>query len=623
LKKSRHAVRIALLWIVIAAAYSNSFQAALVFDNIPAISQDPRIREVSATNLHEIVAGQYWFNNTTSGLYRPLTTLSYLFNYAIVGNADDPAGYHVVNLLIHLANVAMVYVLGLVVLGDWWALALAALWGLHPVLVESVTNIVGRADLLAAFGVLGGLLCAIFGTRPIWLLWLALFQAIGLFSKESAAVLPAIILLYDLAFAARIDWRKRAVQYAILLIPFAIFFWMRAATKAHLLVNPAENPLISASFWTARLTAVKVIGLLNWLFLAPLHLSADYSYNAVPLGGPGCFLALAICAAGIAGAIVYRRKWPAVFFFVLFFFVVIAPTSNVFLIIGSIMAERFLYLPAVGLAGCVVFALSRFRYGLAAAGMICALLGIRTYIRNFDWADGVSLWSSAVEVSPNAARAHNNLAFEYSRIPGRMADAIAEYQVALKIRPDYPEAHFNLGNALLAVGKPADAIAQFRAAVQAAPLYAEAHNNLGNAMLQAGDAAGIAEIETAGRLSPEFAGNIAAAHDAWGQRLLQAGKGAEAIAEFQAAIRARPNFAQAHANLGSAFLSAGRPGDAIAEYRTATQLDPRMADAHFNLGNALLQLGRVPEAIAEFEAVLKIHPDAEVAGILERLRGRH
>src|SRR5262249_39841431 len=160
-------------------------------------------------------------------------------------------------------------------------------------------------------------------------------------------------------------------------------------------------------------------------------------------------------------------------FFIFFFFVTLAPTANIFLLVGSIMAERFLYLPSAGLAGCCVFLLSRVkitpRITAAILAIVCVALGARTYARNLDWTDGVTLWSGAIEVNPNAARAHNNLAFEYTQIPGRNRDAIAEYQAALRIEPDYPDAHFNLGNAYLAVHQLPDAIDHFRAAAQLAP----------------------------------------------------------------------------------------------------------------------------------------------------------
>src|ERR1039458_1788312 len=192
----RHAWRMLALWALVLAAYSNSFESGLVF-----------------------------------------------------GNATHPAGYHWVNLALHGVNVSLVYLLGILVLGaPAPALALAALWGLHPLLTESVTNIVGRADLLAGFGVLAGLLCyaksaTALGRRKLfWLAAMVAAQTAGIFSKENAAVLPGIMLLYDLTWSPRAAWRERAPAYAALMLPLAAFFYLRVALQVHILAPFADNP---------------------------------------------------------------------------------------------------------------------------------------------------------------------------------------------------------------------------------------------------------------------------------------------------------------------------------------------------------------------------------------------
>ena len=157
-----HARRILAVWALALVCYSNSFQAGMVADDVPVIQGDARVRAATAANVRLAFTEEYWYGSKTTGLYRPFTTLSYLFNYAILGNGVNPAGYHILNFAIHLGNIALVYLLGLALFSDpLAAVAMAALWGVHPVLTESVTNLVGRADLLAAFGVLAGLLCHI------------------------------------------------------------------------------------------------------------------------------------------------------------------------------------------------------------------------------------------------------------------------------------------------------------------------------------------------------------------------------------------------------------------------------------------------------------------------------
>jgi hypothetical protein len=610
-------------------AYSNSFQAALVFDNASVIGEDSRIQAVTRQNVERILTGGYRDGSShaaTAGLYRPFTTLTYVLNYAVLRDGPRPAGYHTVNFVLHEVNVALAYALGASIFGEAApAFALAAIWGLHPLLTEAVTNIVGRADLLAAFGVLAGLLCHVRGAsaagrrRVAWLAGLGAAQAVGLFSKENAVVLPGIMLLYDLIWARRAAWRRLAPAYAVVALPLAAFFWLRSGLHTHMLIDFTDNPLVRAGFWTARLTAVKVVGMYLWLFLWPARLSADYSYNAVPLFGwrasnwedAKALIGLAVClGAGLLAVLLavrwrsdLRSKGKPLLFFLMFFFVALSPTSNLIVLIGSIMAERFLYLPSVGLAGCVVgcvvaaiHALGQRRFlqrpaaarvAWTALGLVCLAFAARTYARNFDWRDDRSLWTSAVDVRPGAVKPHYNLGVEFERIEDRQAEAIAEYRAALRIEPDFLEAHNNLANALARMpGRLPEAIAEYQAALRIRPDRAEAHFNLALAL-----------AEMPGQLP-------------------------EAIAEYQAALRIRPDYAEAHFNLGQALAQTPeRLPEAIAEYRAALRSEPDYAEAHFNLGNALAQTpASLPDAIAEYEAALQLRPDPRLQQTVERLR---
>jgi len=148
-----------LLCLLTLAVYANTFGLGFALDAIGVVEGDPRVHAVTAGNLALIFQNDYWWPSSVDTLYRPFTTLSFLFNYAILGNADSAAGYHVVNVLLHLANVLLVFQLAQRVLRERTAAFFAAaLWAVHPVLTESVANIAGRADLLATMAVLGGLL---------------------------------------------------------------------------------------------------------------------------------------------------------------------------------------------------------------------------------------------------------------------------------------------------------------------------------------------------------------------------------------------------------------------------------------------------------------------------------
>ena len=424
----------AALWVCSILPYLNSFRDGLAFDNTLAIQVDPRVHAATWANVHTIWTTEYWHNISSSGLYRPLTTLSYLFNYAVLGSGANPLGYHVFNSIVQAINVSLVFWLGLEIFEEIApAFAVAALWAVHPLLTESVTNIVGRADELAALAVLGGLLFHIRAgsakgaRRWIWLAALAAVVGIGMFSKESAVVVVAVMLLYDVAFPAA--WRARAWGYAAAAVPVAYYLSVRAGVFAHR--SPGEfpfvdNPLTGADFWTGRMTALKVIGNYLWLYVWPARLSADYSYNQIPVAVDWkALLSLAICSAAAAAALVCywkgrRIPYRAVFFFVIFFFVTLAPTSNVFLLIGTIMAERFLYLPSIGLAACVVMAVfwaaRQFfpqRGSAVAAAIVAALalaFGARTFARNFDWLNDRTLSLASVKAAPESFKAHLSVA---------------------------------------------------------------------------------------------------------------------------------------------------------------------------------------------------------------------
>jgi tetratricopeptide (TPR) repeat protein len=676
---SQHGRRLLLLWALALAAYSNSFHGGIFFDNTPALLQDPRIRAVTAPNIGAILTEGYWHITPNSGLYRPVTTLSYLLNYAVFDNGANPAGYHWFNFVLHGVNVSLVYALGILIFtAPSLALAFAAMWGLHPLLTESVTNIVGRADLLAAFGVLAGLLCYVqwasaTGRRKHW--WLAAMmaaQAIGLLSKENAAILPAILLLYDLTWSERASWRARAPAYAALLLPFAAFLYLRSHLRTGLVVALRKGLERRSGFWAPRANSLRIIGKSIRLLIWPDHLSADYSRSIPKFGwrlstwqDGQVLVVLAVCLCAIALAVRWRRTWKAMFFFVIFFFVALAPTA----LAVPILAERFLYLPSIGLVGCVVaatYALGRRlspswpaspRVAWIAMGVVCLALAMRTYARNSDWHDELSLWSSAVQVVPWDARAHMSLGNALAQIPGRLPDAIAELQTGARMSPHDAREHYNLGRALAQMpdraqdavaefqtalrlkgdvaaavhynlgdllarmpGQLPDAVAEFQAALRIQPDFADAHNNLGNAFKRMPGRLTDAMAEWQAAVSSDP--NLAEAHYNLGNAFSQMpGHLPDAIAEYQAALHGRPRFAQAHNNLANALAQTpGRLNDAIQEWRAALQLQPNLAQAHANLGSALAQIDQLPGAIAELEAAQRIHPDPQVQQMLDRLR---
>jgi tetratricopeptide (TPR) repeat protein len=409
------------------AAYSNSFSAGSVFDNKGLLLQDARIRDASADNLRLIFQHTYWWPYGESGLYRPFGTLSYLFNYSVLGNGEHPEGYHWINLLLHLGNVLLVYALVRRLIHHFWPpVFVAALWAVHPVLTESVTNIIGRVDLLAAMTILSGLLFYLKSTeardarRWMWLAALMGVTFVGVFSKESAVVILGVIVLYELVW-----WKERNNLRGLLLgcaatVPPLLAMWysrsvvMAGTTRTQFPF--VDNPLVAADFWTARLTALKIIARYLGLLVWPARLSADYSYAKIPIarGAASDWIAWMIVAVAIAAVIVFRRN-RVIVFIVGFAALTFLPTANLLFPIGTIMAERFLYLPAIALAVCVVtvvYALPGMQPRAAPVilCLIAALFAIRTWVRNTDWQDDLSLARATVRTSSESYKGHMLLA---------------------------------------------------------------------------------------------------------------------------------------------------------------------------------------------------------------------
>jgi tetratricopeptide (TPR) repeat protein len=594
----RRLFAIAALCAVALLAYANSFSSGFVLDNRGLLLQDPRIRETTTENLNLILQHTYWWPYGESGLYRPFTTLTYLFNYAILGNADRAAGYHWINFLLHAGNVLLVYALARRLFRDWWpSVWMAALWAVHPVLTESVTNMIGRADLLAGMTLLGGFLMYLKSTESrgavcwAWLAGLAAATTVGVFAKESAATILGVIVVYELIW-----WRERRQGPALVagcvavLAALEAMWYARAAVFSHLPPTRFpywDNPLVDAGFWEARLTALKVmakyLGLLFW----PAHLSCDYSYAQIPMAaGAGADWLAWLVVAAAAGAVVYLygANRP-LFFLCVMACVTFLPMSNLLFPIGTIMAERFLYLPAIAAAAVVVcgcYAMAR-RAGKAklapvALSLILAACTARTWARNADWQDDMSLMKATLATSPGSFKSHKLAAGLYDSDPGnfRIDEALAEAEKSLAILHPVEDWHNNPdsyrraggyyqteGDQLAGRGADGGAIPsaesrkayqrslalllRARSIVKATAEWAAAHRRFGEVVPRQadGDDAKVADLE----------GTISAVE-------LRLGDVSQALERATTAQRMEPAAVESYRRLSAAYLAAGRADDA-------------------------------------------------------------
>ncbi len=576
------------LCLLTLAVYGNSFGAGFTMDNRGLILEDARVRAATAENLGRIFGHTYWWPYGESGLYRPLTTLSYLFNYAILGNGAQPGGYHWINFLLHAGNVLLVYALGLRLAG-WRAAAwTAALWAVHPVLTESVTNIVGRADLLAGMAVLGGLLLYLKSTESTggrrWALLGALSAAtaVGVFSKESAVTVVGVVVLYE-----AIWWKQRRQAMGLvlgtlaMLIPIQAMLYQRAAV----LWNSAattfpfyDNPIMGAGWVTGRLTALKVMGQYVGLLVWPARLSCDYSWAQIPLAGGSAADWLAWMALGsalAAGVLLWRGSRTALFLggaAVLVFL----PASNLLFPIGTIMAERFLYLPAIAFAAGVVAAVSAAGRRVGAAGQrvgVPVLLGLmvvacgaRTWARNLDWQDDLSVGKAAVEVSPGSFKSHKLLAWAMHEADpghGNIDGVIEEAEKGLAPLRELPDARSN----------------------------ADSYRRTGGYYAERGE-----------RLRPGDAMGSEAAY----RRALELLLRSRAIAMAQAAGAGGPaRFADVTLRISEVQRRLGKGGQALAAALEGRRMEPGNAEIHHQIAALLLDEGRADQAAeALMEGVL-------------------
>ena len=451
-----HGTLIALLGLLILAAYGNSLRVPFLRDDLPIVVHDPRVREVSGENLYRILSQPYWPTQVPFGLYRPITTLTYLANHAVAGGA--PTGFHVVNLLLHWANAALVYLLICsLTRRRGAAFVAAALFGVHPLTTEAVTNIVGRADLLACLSVLSGLLLyvrarAADSARRRWLLAAAIGSfTLGLFAKENAVVLLGLVVLHDWLLAPPgegttprppLPWRWYLLFLPSLLLMAVVRHWVASGSYLPF-TGVTANPLIEAHGWPHFLTAVKVLVKYLALMLWPARLSCDYSYNQIPLASVhdgAAWVSLALLGLLVFGGLSLRQRRPFLCFSLLFWLIAIAPVSNFPLPIGTIMGERLAYLPLVGIISGVTVGLAQltagprgFRWiGGALAVTVLLTAGVRTSLRNADWRDERTLWSSTVRAAPGSYKAHLNLASALAEA-GEIGAAMGEAQQAKAI----------------------------------------------------------------------------------------------------------------------------------------------------------------------------------------------
>lgn len=661
---------VVLLVVAPVAVYWNALHTPFVLDDGPSITENPSIRSLWPLSGPLLPPA--------GGLpisARPVANLSFALDYALGGEAVT--GYHATNLLLHILS-------GLLLFGvlrrtlaqpvvpekfrthaDWLALAVAALWAVHPLQTAAVTYVSQRTELLAAFFYLGTLWAFVRGVdmdgtrssavaepvadRPGGLVTNGVATqfafkvcavaacALGMASKETMASAPLIVLLYDRTFLAgsfSAAWRLRGKLHAALMATWLLLAWLvwhsgsRGGTAG---LDAGMSPL---AYLVTQGQAIMGY-LARSVYPAPLVF--DYGDYLVPLSY-GAWLDVAL-VGGLFAVTVFalfrispasstdnqepptprRGGWAASGFAGVLFFAVLAPTSSVVPVATQTIADHRMYLPlAVVLTGVVLAAYHWFGRRAWLAGVAAVLVfGGMTILRNRDFADPVTLWRDTVHKRPENIRARNNLAAALLG-SGQTEAGLAELRAALALQPDHADLLRNLAQAELDANQFPAALAHVEQAQQIDPNRAAGWSLLGAARLRADNPAGAVEAYAqARRLRPDSLGAMLGQARA----LYQAERDTEAIALFEQVKAQNPDYPGLRLNYGGALLDTGKPQQALVEFDAAlTQEQPSVELLHLR-SVALLQLGRKEEAIAAVRATLKLAPEYQPAVQLARELG--
>ncbi len=635
-----HRRAVSLVLFVGLAAFANSIGNGFVADDDTVILNNPVIRYLG--NPSVIFRSSYWPDPRLELLYRPLVIASYAANYALGGLTAW--GYHLVNILLHAVNGTLAYaLLWRLFQNKRLALFSALAFALHPIHTEAVANVVGRAELLAAVFIFLSWLAYLTSRdkggyeQGTLLVSSILCFALALLSKEHAVVLIGALILSDLLLDVQshpsLSFRDmgRSMSYRLrtsyvwyvstlvlyLFIRYKVLGALRSPISG---IHVLDNPLADVGTVTRILTATKVLGKYLWLLLVPHRLSADYSYNQIPLSraiwDPSVLPTLLALLLMVIAACMARRRQPVFPFTLLFFGLAILPISNLVFPIGTIMGERLMYLPSLGIClalGAIMDLTLLWTMGraqavvallLVAFGGLYAAYGTKTILRNQVWHDWDTFGVALLTESPNSAKVHRFVGIALAR-RGDLDKAKAELETALRILPDYPEAYNELGAVLTGQGKFDEALKIFQQAVKLFPEYAEPYLNIGMIYERMGKLAEASEMyHRAGKAYPletRAAVEIAL-------KLFRYGSLIEAQRQLELAVRVNPELFQVRNNLGLVYLRQDRLEDARRQLQVAARLKPDSPDVWTNLGKVLYRQGQIDRAKSAFEQALRHRP---------------
>jgi len=610
----------ALLAVTVLAVFAPTLRNDFVnYDDDRYVTQNPHVQQgFTAEALHWAWTTDYMAN------WHPLTWMSHLLDWELYG--ANAAGHHATSVVLHALNTALLFVLFATMTGAPWRSALvAALFGLHPLHVESVAWVAERKDVLStSFWLLTTLAYVAWTRRPTRGRYalVALGLALGLMAKPMLVTLPATLLLLDAWPLGRLRSRAELwprVREKLPLLPLVI-----ASCVITVLVQRRGGAVGSLEGFplAARVgNAIVAYAAYLWKLFWPVDLYVPYLHPRGAISAAAVAGAAALLVALTAVAIRLRATRPYILVGWLWYLGTLVPVIGLVQAGEQAIADRFTYVPLIGVFVALAWLIpARATAPVAAlAVLVLAVLAFRTRAQIALWQNPMTLFEHALAVEERNPVAHLNLGYAFGD-RGDLDAATRHLERALELRPDSAKAHVGLGNVLIGHGRTEEAVAHYRHALALDPDSQHALANLGFALASQGryDEA-IPLYERALVLDPYFA----IAHKYLGVALANRGRSAEALAHFETSVRYDPRDADALNDLGVALMTAGRIPEGLAWVDRAVVTNPRLGSAHVNRILALYQLGRYADAWAAVRVARDAGaapPEALLAALSAKMR---
>jgi len=572
------------------------------------------IQENPMVNRGVTLAGLAWaFTTFHATNWHPLTWISHMIDCQLLGTN---AGRHLlVNALIHVANTLLVFWFLLRTTHARWPSALvAALFALHPLHVESVAWASERKDTLSTFfGLLSLIAYVRYAEAPSIsrYAWVAVTLAVGLLAKPMLVTWPFVMLLLDYWPLSRfkrpgVERHQGSASHSEAATATARLVWEKLPLFALAAVSVIITFLAQSHGGAVRTFAAApvVFRLSNALVSYSKYLLLTFwphdlavYYALAPTGIPAWqIIGAALLLIGITTLCLFQRGIrPYLIVGWLWFLGTLVPVIGLVQVGGQTMADRYFYIPSVGLFIALVFGLAdvakswRFAPSLSAgiAGGALVILATLTNAQIQRWRDSLTLFEHTLAVTPPNLHIEHNLGLAMGA-SGRYEKAAAHFEKALQIAPDFYDGLVGMGVTRMNQSRLPEAIEYFQTAIRLQPDKPTAHVQLGRALWkQNRDEAALEEMGRASELAPKDA-DIRAD---FALALELVGRIPEAIEQFHEALRMNPNDAEAHANLGLALLASGKSRESIPEFEMALRLKPDLTGAADNIRRAQAQLG--------------------------------